>query len=87
MQIKESILDYAVVLFNCVPFQNGNFYKRKEFTLAPRGCEFFPLRTFPFGMENHFYHIGLPPLNVTVFITHVCNCLNGSYTNGDRVQA
>ena len=24
-------------------------------------------------MENHFYHIKLPPLNVTIRITHVRN--------------
>ena len=29
-------------------------------------------------MENHFYHIERPPLNVTTFITHMCN---GSYAN------
>ena len=30
----------------------------------------------PYAMENHFYHIRLPPLNVTICITHV---RNGSY--------
>ena len=29
-------------------------------------------------MENHFYHIRWPPLNVTIFITQV---RNGSYTS------
>ena len=29
-------------------------------------------------MENHFYHIRLPPWNVTIFITHVCNCIIGA---------
>ena len=53
--IKERLLDQAMVLFICVPFQNGNFSKRKEF--APRGSEFFPLRAVPYGMKNHFYHI------------------------------
>ena len=32
-------------------------------------------------MENHFYHIKLPPLNFTIFITHVRNLCNGYYTN------
>ena len=32
-------------------------------------------------MENHFYHIKWPPLNVTIFITHVRNVRNGSYAN------
>ena len=27
-------------------------------------------------MENHFYHIKWPPLNVTIFITHVRNLRN-----------
>ena len=25
---------------------------------VPRGSEFFPLRAVPYGMINHFYHIG-----------------------------
>ena len=58
-----------MILFSCVPFHNGNFSERKEF--APRGNEFFPLKAVPYGMENHFYHIRLPPLNVTIFILHV----------------
>ena len=29
-------------------------------------------------MENHFYHIRLPPFNVTIFITHVHNCVMGA---------
>ena len=65
-----------MILFNCVPFPNGNFSERKEF--APRGSEFFPLRAVPYGMENHLYHIRRPPLNVTIFITHVRNCVMGA---------
>ena len=53
--IKWRLLDQAVI-FNCVPFQNGNFSYRKEF--APRGSKFFRLRAVPYGMINHFYHIG-----------------------------
>ena len=30
-------------------------------------------------MENHFYHIKWPPLNVTIFITHMQNLSNGCY--------
>ena len=37
------------------PFSNLELLL-KEF--APRGSKFFPLRAVPFGMENHFYHIG-----------------------------
>ena len=53
--IKGKLLDQAVVLLNCAPFQIRNVSLREEF--APRGSEFFPLRAVPFGMENHFYHI------------------------------
>ena len=38
--IKGRLPDQALILFNCVPFQNGNFSLRKEF--ATRGSEFFP---------------------------------------------
>ena len=65
-----------MIIFNCVPFRNGNFSQRKEF--APRGSEFFPLRAVPYGMENHFYHIRWPPLNVTIFIMHMRNCIMGA---------
>ena len=74
--VKGRLLDQAVMLFNCVPFRNGNFSERKEF--ASRGSEFFPLRAISYGMKNHFYHIRLPPLNVTVFITQVRNCVMGA---------
>ena len=65
-----------MILFNCVPFQNGNFSERKEF--APRGRKFFPLGAVPYGMINNFYHIGRPPLNVTIFITNMRNCVMGA---------
>ena len=29
-------------------------------------------------MERHFYHIRWPPLNVTIFIMHVRNCVMGA---------
>ena len=53
---QRKLLDQAVILSNCVPFQNENFSERKEF--APRRSEFFPLRAVPYCMENHFYNIG-----------------------------
>ena len=37
--------------------------------------------SFLYGMENQFYHIGRPPLNVTIFITHVRNLRNKCYSN------
>ena len=64
--IKRTLLDQEVILFNCVPFQNGNFSLRKE--LAPRGSQFFPLREVPYGIERHCYHIRLLPLNVTILL-------------------
>ena len=33
-------------------------------------------------MENNFYHNRLPPLNVTILITHVRNLQNACYANG-----
>ena len=32
-------------------------------------------------MENDFYHFKLPPLIVTIYITHLRNLRNGSYDN------
>ena len=55
MHIKGRLPGQAMILFNYVPFQNGNFSERKEF--APKRSKFFPLRAVPYGMENHFYHI------------------------------
>ena len=49
--IKGRLLAPSMILFNCVPFQNGNFSQTKEF--APRGSELFPLRAVPYGIETH----------------------------------
>ena len=54
--IKGRLLLQAVILFNCVPFHNGNFSKRKEF--APRGSKYFPFRAVPYGMEINFATLG-----------------------------
>ena len=64
--IKGRLLEQAVVLFNCVPFKDRNFLKRKEF--APRGSEFIPLRAVPCDMENYFYEIRWHPLDVTILL-------------------
>ena len=71
--IKGRLLDQAMIL-QLRPFSNGNFSQKKEF--APRGSKFFPLWAAPYSMDNH-----LPPLNVTLFITHVRNLCNGFYAN------
>ena len=47
---------------------------RKGKNLLP-GSEFYPLRAVSYGMENHFYHNRWPPLNVTIFITHMHYCI------------
>ena len=53
---KGRLLDPAVIHFNRVPFQNGNFSKRKEF--APRGSKFFPLTAVPYVMKITFTILG-----------------------------
>ena len=73
MHIKGRLPDQAAILFNCAPFQNGNFSWRKEF--APRGSEFFSLILVPYGMENHFYHNRWSPLNVTFLLRTSVNAL------------
>ena len=52
--MKGRLLDQAVILFNCAPFQIGNFSQRKGF--APRGSEFFLLRAVLYGIEKSLYH-------------------------------
>ena len=69
--IKGRLLDQAVILFNCVS-------SKWELLLKNLLPEFFPLRAVPYHMKNHFYHIRCPPLNVTIFIMHVCNCVIGA---------
>ena len=58
----------AVILFNCVPFQNWNSY-RKEF--APNGSEFFPLRAVPYGRENHLPY-DVTSLECVLFSLRMC---------------
>ena len=43
---KGRLLDLAVILFNLVPFRNGNFSE---------GANSF-LRAVPYDMEDHVYH-------------------------------
>ena len=43
---------------------------------APGGSEFFALRAVPYSMEITLPH--LVTLNVTIFITHVRNCVMGA---------
>ena len=58
----ENIL-WRGMLHACSAFiQNGTSLKGKS--LLPK--EFFSLRAVSYGMINHFYHIGCPPLNVTI---------------------
>ena len=50
----------------------------KESICSHSESKFFPLRSVPYGMINHFYSIWWPPLNVTIFITHVRSCVMGA---------
>ena len=50
-------------------FKMGTSLKGKN--LLPE----LPLRAVPYGMENPFYHIRCPPLNVTIFLPYVRNCI------------
>ena len=61
---------------NSLPTTNKVCWGYKEF--APRGSEFLPIRAVPCVMINHFYYIGWLPLNVTIFITHMRNCVMGA---------
>ena len=54
----------------------------------PKGANSFLYEQFLiYSMEHHFYHIKWPPLNVTIFTTHVRNLRNGCYANEDIVVA
>ena len=55
--------------------------------MLPLGAKFFPLIAVTYGMGNHFYHIRLPPLNVTIIIRHMRNLRNGCYANGYPIEA
>ena len=49
----------------------------------PPKSEFLPLWVVPYRLDNTFYHIKWPPLNITIFITHVRNLRYGCYANDD----
>ena len=66
--IRGSLLDPAMILFNCIPFQNGNFSWRKEF--APRGSKFIPLWAVPYSIENTF--ITLSDLPWMLLLLRMC---------------
>ena len=63
-----------MILLNYIPFQMGTSLKGKNL---------LPLWAVLYSMENHFYHIKWPLLNVTFFITHVGNLRNGCYANAE----
>ena len=65
INLKGKLLDQAWILYS-------------KWLLPPSGSEFFPLRAVLYGMENHFYQIELPPLNVDIFIMHVRKCVMGA---------
>ena len=55
-------------------FKMGTSLRGKN--LLPEGAN-----SFLYSMENYFNHIKWPPLNVTIFITHVPNLRNGRCAN------
>ena len=57
-------------------FKMGTYLKGKN--LLPEGANSLLLEQFLMVWKNHFYHIRWPPLNVTIFITHVRSCANDS---------
>ena len=65
-------MEQRVIIFNC-PFLEW------ELLLKERICSqrerILSFRGVSFGMENNFYHIRWSPLNVTVSITQVRNCV------------
>ena len=76
MDIKGRLLDQAMILFNCIPFQMGTSLKAKN--LLPEGAIFFPLRAVYYSMANHFYRIKLPPLKAGILLRMCVTCVIGS---------
>ena len=74
--IKERLLDQTVILFNCVPFQNGNLLLKERICSQKGRILSFKSSSWRYG--NHLYHIRWSPWNVTIFITHVHNCVMGA---------
>ena len=46
--------------------------------ISLNGKHLLPGGAVPYGMDNHFYHIRRHPLNVSIFISHVDNCVMGA---------
>ena len=67
-----------MILYDYVPFRNGNFSQRKEF--APRGSEFFPFCVLPNSMEITFTTLS-DLLECYYLYTHMRKLPNGSYAN------
>ena len=63
----------------------GNSFKGKNLlprgVMPPEGANYFPYEQFLI-LWKITYHINLPPLNVTFFITHLRNLRNGCCVNG-----
>ena len=88
--IKVCVHDKRLGWQNLASFDNKTIVHLREFSCnnlarvfmisnrTDRGSEFLPLRVVSYGMETHFYHVRWPPLNVTIFITHVRNCEMGA---------
>ena len=49
-----------------------------KISLKGRKSEFFPLWAVLYSMENQFYHIKWPPLNVTILLHKCVTCVMGA---------
>ena len=78
MHIKGRLLDQAMILFNCFPFQMGTSLTGKNLLLE--GVNSFLYEQFLIVWKITFITLN-DLLNVTIFITHVRNLHNGCYTN------
>ena len=78
MHIKGRLLDQAVILFNCVPFQNGTSLKGKN--VLPQGANSFLYEQFLMVWKITFTTLGALPclLLHCIFIAHMRNCVMGA---------
>ena len=77
--IRTSKGDYWIKQwFNSIAslFIIGTSLKGKN--LLPEGATSIVEEQFLMTWKNHFYHVRWPPLDVTIFITHVRNCVMGA---------
>ena len=72
--IKKRLLDQVII-----PFLKWEILLKERICSQREQILSFKSSSLKYG--NHFNHIKWPPLNVTIFITHVRNLRNRCYTN------